>query len=62
MHRIGKQTNAAGSGRGRSDLPVSMTVQERLGRKIRIVSAKTRLPERIIAGEAIARGFALLKS
>jgi hypothetical protein len=62
MQRIGKQSKEAGSGCGRIDLPVRIRVSESLGRKIRHFSAKTRLPEQVIAREAITRGFALLKS
>jgi predicted transcriptional regulator len=41
---------------------VRIRVSESLGRKVRHVSAKTRLPEQVIASEAITRGYALLKS
>jgi hypothetical protein len=62
VQRISKQPKGTGSGRERPDYPVTVLVSERLVRKIRSVSVKIRLPEQIVAGEAIARGFALLKS
>ena len=62
MQRIDKQSKEPGSGCGRLDLPVRIHVSESLGQKVRHVSAKTRLPEKVLAEEAITRGFALLKS
>jgi hypothetical protein len=62
MQRVGKQSKEARSGRGRIDLPVRISVSESLGRKIRRASVKTRLPEQVIAGEAMTCGFALLNS
>jgi len=62
VQRISEQPKGTGSGRERPDHPVPVLVSERLVRKIRSVSVKLRLPEQIVAGEAIARGFEMLKS
>jgi hypothetical protein len=62
VQRIGKQPRDPESECERFNLPVLHKVPESLGRKVRVVSAKARLSEQIIAREAIVRGFALLKS
>ncbi len=62
MQRIGKQPKDSESARQRLDSPLRMGVSELIARKVRHVSATTRLPEQVIAREAITRGFALLNS
>ena len=62
VQRIGKQSKDSESARKRHDSFVRISIPERLGRKLRDASVTMRLPEQIIAGEAIARGYALLKS
>lgn len=61
MQRISKPAKGSGSLREGYDLSLSVRVSDRLARKIRSVSAKTRLPEPVVAGELIIRGFDLLK-
>lgn len=62
MQRIGKQPKDSESARQRLDSTLRMGVSELIARKVRHVSATTRLPEQVIAREAITRGFALLNS
>lgn len=62
MQRIGKQPKDSESARERLASPMRMGVSELLARKVRHVSATTRLPEQVIAREAITRAFALLNS
>jgi hypothetical protein len=61
MQRISKQAKGSGSLCKGCDLPLSLRVSDRLTRKIRCVSAETRLPDPVVAGELIMRGFDLLK-
>lgn len=62
VQRIGKQPKDSESARERLASPMRMGVSELIARKVRHVSARTRLPEQVIAREAITRGFALLNS
>ena len=62
VQRIGKQRKDSESARQRLDSPLHMGVSELIARKVRHVSATTRLPEQVIAREAITRGYALLNS
>jgi len=62
MQRIGKSVHTHDGSDRRSALMESVRVPTVLGLKIRNVSAKTRMPDEIIAAEAIMRGFELLNS
>lgn len=61
MQRISKKAKESGSLRKGCDLPLSLRVSDRFARKIRCVSAETSLPEQVVAGKLIIRGFDLLK-
>jgi len=61
MQRISKPAKRSGSLPEGYDLSLSVKVSNRLARKIRNVSVETCLPERVVAGELIIRGFELLK-
>jgi len=60
MQRIGKPLHSFEYSGKRSALTESIRVSEVLGLKIRNISAKTRLPNQVIAAEAISRGFEML--
>ncbi len=62
MQRIGKSVHTFECVDRRSTLKESVRVPKVLGLKIRNISAKTRMPDKIIAAEAIMRGFELLNS
>jgi len=62
MQRISKPAKRSGPLREGYDLSLSVRVSDRMARKIRSVSVETRLPERVVAGELIQRGFDLLKN
>ena len=61
MQRISKKAKGTESGQGRLS-SVRVTVPEKVAEKIRCLSDQTRIPSEVVAAEAMARGFALLKS
>lgn len=61
MQRASNQSKVTESGR-KGISSVRVTIPEKVAEQISKLSEHTRIPSEIVAAEAMARGFALLKS